>query len=220
MNFKTTIILLVLLLAAGTYVVVDKVVSRNRDTVETASNPGRLFDVKDTGDVTSLTIKPADGGEIRLEKTADNKWRMTKPVEAPAETWQVDGLVRNLVELQSRREVDVTDDMGLKTPKFKVEMAAKGGKNLRMAVGEKGPFGDLFVQVENKAKADVVSGGVYEQLSKPYNELRDKQLVGTPSVEIKQLVLTSEGQKLTLQKKGNAWQLVRARRRCPRTTRS
>src|SRR3954469_20630948 len=104
MNFKTTVILLVLLLGVGTYVVIDRLASRNRDGVEAVENPRRLFDVKDKDDVTSLTIKPADGGEIRLEKQADNKWKMTKPVEAPAESWQVDGLVRELVELESRRE--------------------------------------------------------------------------------------------------------------------
>jgi hypothetical protein len=63
--------------------------------------------------------------------------------------------------------------------------------------------------VENKSKADVVSDDVYERLSKPYNELRDKQLVGTPSTQINQLVIQADGQpKLTLQKKGSQWQLV------------
>jgi hypothetical protein len=209
MNFKTTVILLVLLLGAATYVVIDRIASRNRDTVETAPNPSRLFDVKDKDDVTSLTIKPADGSEIRLEKQADNKWRMTKPVEAPAESWQVDGLVRELVELESRREVDPVKEMGLDTPRFRIEIAAKGGKNLRLAVGDKSPLNDtVFVRVENKPKADVVPASVYEQLSKPYNELRDKQLVTTPSMQINQLVVQYASQKLTMQKRGAQWQLV------------
>jgi hypothetical protein len=209
MNFKTTIILLVLLLGAGTYVVIDRLASRNRDSVEVVQNPHRLFDVKDKDDVTSLTIKPADGGEIRLEKQADNKWRMTKPVEAPAESWQVDSLVRELVELESRREVDQDKEMGLDTPRFRIEIAAKGGKNLRLAVGDKSPLNDtVFVRVENKPKADVVAASVYEQLSKPYNELRDKQLVTTPSMQINQLAVQYGNQKLNLQKKGAQWQLI------------
>jgi hypothetical protein len=134
---------------------------------------------------------------------------MTKPVEAPAETWQVDSLVGDLVELESRGEVAPTPEMGLDQPKFKIEIAAKGGKNLRFAVGNDNKLGSLYVRVENKDKADVVSNDVYERLSKPYNELRDKQLVGTPSTQINQLAIQAEGQpKLTLQRKGGQWHLV------------
>ena len=63
---KRTIVITVLLVAAGAYVIVDKLVSRNRDEVETTDTKGRLFEVKDRNDVTSLTIRPADGSEIRI----------------------------------------------------------------------------------------------------------------------------------------------------------
>src|SRR3954469_20861023 len=208
MNFKTTLILIALLAVVGAFVAYDRLSGRDKENVETAADSKKLFDVKDKDDVSSVTIKSLDDGEIVLTKTSDtNKWRMTKPVDAAAEGWQVDSLVRDLIALESKAAVD-PKDKGLDKPKFHIEIAAKGGKLLKFDVGDKNAMGDLYVKVEGKKDADVVSADVYDRLSKPAGELRDKQLVTTPSTDIKQLTIDSEGQKLVLQKKGAAWELV------------
>ena len=126
MNFKTTLILLVLLVLVGGYVAYDRLGGHDKDTTETSADSKKLFDVKNPEDVNSLTIRSADGSEIVLTKV-DTKWRMTKPVDAAAEGWQVDGLVRDLLALESHGTVD-TKETGLDKPKFNVEMSAKGGK--------------------------------------------------------------------------------------------
>ena len=208
MNFKTTLLLLIVLLAVGGYVIYDRVSGgADKDKVESAADSKKLFDVKNKDDVNSVTIKSADGSEIVLAKT-DNKWRMTKPVESAAEAWQVDSLVRDLIDLESRGQVAPSSETGLDKPKFNVELSAKGGKLIKFAVGNKTPLGDLFVRVEGHKQADVVSADVYERLGKPANELRDKQLVTVASNDIKQLTIDKDGQKLVLQKKGSAWELM------------
>ncbi len=106
MNFKTTLILLLLAVALGSYVAWDRMSGSDKEKVETTTDSKKLFDVKNKDDVTSLTIKSADGKEIVLTKAADNKWRMTKPVDAAAEAWQVDSLVRDRIDLDSRGQVD------------------------------------------------------------------------------------------------------------------
>lgn len=207
MNFKTTLILLAVLVLAGGYIIFEKVRSGDKDQVET-TEPGKIFAVKDRDDVTSLTIKSADGSEIVLNKDEkQQKWRMTKPVGAPAETFQVDGLVRDLLDLKSTAEVD-PKDKGLDKPAFRVEMGTKDGKLLKLAVGEKNQLGNLYVQVEGKKQADVVSSDVYERLSKPANELRDKQLVTASSADVRQLRIQTDEQNILLQKKGADWQVV------------
>jgi hypothetical protein len=133
---------------------------------------------------------------------------MTKPVESAAEAWQVDSLVRDLIDLESRGVVAASAETGLDKPKFNVELSAKGGKLIKFAVGNKTPLGDLFVRVEGHKQADVVSADVYERLGKPANELRDKQLVTVASNDIKQLTIDKDGQKLVLQKKGTSWELT------------
>jgi hypothetical protein len=209
MNFKTTLILLVLLAVVGAFVAYDKF-KGEPDESGTAVATNRLFDVKDTADVNSLTIRSTDGGDIVLSKTADGKWRMTKPVEAAAENLQVDGLVRDLIDLESHGKTDANKETGLDKPRFNIEMGAKGGKLLKFAIGEKTQLGDMYVKVEGHDKADVVSSSVYDRLAKPANDLRDTKLVTADSPAIKQMVIESDGQpKLVLHKTGEQqWQLV------------
>jgi hypothetical protein len=212
MNFKTTLILLVLLAVVGAFVAYDRFSGRDKETVETTSNVNRLFDVKDKDAVNSVSIKSQDDGEIVLTKVGETgKWRMTKPVDAAAEGWQVDSLVRDLIALESKAVVDPAGK-GFDKPKFHIEIAAKGGKLLKFDVGDKTAMGDLYVKVEGKKEADVVSADVYDRLAKPAGELRDKQLVTVSGADIKQLTIDSEGQKLVLQKKGTAWELVEPKR--------
>jgi hypothetical protein len=214
MNFKTTLILLVLLVGAGAFVVVDRARNGGREAPETVADNRKLFDVK-REDVNSMTIRPgADGGgsggagnEIVLTMAADGKWRMTKPVEAAAENWQVDGLVRDVLELESTGSVEAKDK-GLDKPKLQVELSARNGKLVRFSVGDKNARGDLYVQVAGRSTADVVSGDVYDRLSKPANELRDKQLVSVASTDVRQLTIDQEGQRLVLRKGGADWELV------------
>lgn len=205
MNFKTTLILLVLLALGGGYIIWDNYSKRDKEP-ETAADTKKLFDAK-ADDVTSLTIKSSDNSEIVLSKDDKGKWRMTKPVESAAESWQVDGLARDLVNLEPKYQVEPAGH-GFEAPKFKIEISAKGGKLLKFSVGEKNQLGDMYIQVEGQKKAQVVSSEVYERLSRPANDLRDKQLVSTPSTDIRQLTIETEGQKLVMQKKGSEWELM------------
>jgi hypothetical protein len=208
MNFKTTLILLVLLAVVGAFVAYDKFKGEPDESSKTVAT-NRLFDVKETADVNSLTIRPTDGGEIVLTKTPDGKWRMTKPVEAAAENLQVDGLVRDLIDLESHGKIEVSKETGLDKPRFNIEMGAKGGKLLKFAIGEKTQLGDMYVKIEGHDKADVVSSSVYERLAKPANDLRDKQLITAASPAIRQMVIEQDGQpKLVLHKSGEQWALV------------
>jgi len=228
MNFKTTLILLVLLAAAGGYIAWDRY--RNADSPENATakaNPGRLFDLADAADVTSLSIRGADS-EIVLNAVPEpekketkpdspfaelkptKQWRMVKPVESAANSAEVNTLVEELVRLESKAKVDPAGK-GLDKPKYNVEMAAKGGKILKFAVGDRSPIGELYLRVEGKPKADVVAASIYDRLTKPANDLRDTKLVTAKSTDINELKIETEGQTLLLQKKGNDWQLAEPR---------
>src|SRR5580704_12727037 len=99
MNIKTPIILLVILLLVGGYLFVT------RDKDETSKpQVHKLVDLE-SGDVNSVTITPGDGKKIVLKKSGMN-WQMTEPVDAPADSEQVTGLIDSLVNLKSTAEVD------------------------------------------------------------------------------------------------------------------
>ena len=216
MNFRTTIVLLVVLAGAGVYLTVSKLWSgKNADTSAQASGArsgaggGKLIDA-DSTDITRVAITPAEGKPIVLSK-ADGKWRILQPVNAPAESFQADELVRQLLGMQSRGQLgtDKLASTGLDHPHFAVEMTGKSGKVYKLSVGDKSEIGDtLYVRIDDGDKLEIVASSVYDQLDKPAKDYRSKKLVDASQDQIRQLAITRGGKTIRLEKPQNEWQIV------------
>src|SRR5438270_8239131 len=103
MNFKTTILLIIVLAAVGAVLFV----TRDHETKTTEPAPAsekKLLDIV-LGDVEKLSITPADGKAITFERSGAD-WRMTSPITAPADKEQVTSLLDSILNLQSRGSVD------------------------------------------------------------------------------------------------------------------
>ena len=209
MNYKTTVVLLCVLVVLGVALLfVDRGGKEPGET--TASGEKRLFDVE-TKDVTKVSVTTADGKRLVAEK-AGAEWKLLEPVAAPADTWAVDSMVRGLAEMKSRGQIELTAEnastTNLNPPRYQVEMQA-GGKTLKLKVGSRSAIGDnLYVQVDGEKKAHVVSAGVYDELDKPFTSFRQMKLVTTASTDIKQIEITRPDGKLVLNKSGEEWQVV------------
>ncbi|HWE02112.1 MAG TPA: DUF4340 domain-containing protein [Tepidisphaeraceae bacterium] len=208
MNFRTTLFLLVLVVAVG--LVVYFTSSRPEKPKDADSTAEHKLLAVDQADVTHVSVTNSDGKQFALEKKGA-EWKVVEPVKAPAKTFEADELVRSLVGLQSRGEVDSSRKAagGLDHPSFVVELTGKGGKVTKLAFGDKSTVGDsLYVQVDANDKANVVGNDIYAKLDKPVSNYRDTKLVTTSSDQIKQLAITNAGKTIKLEKKGEAWQLT------------
>jgi len=216
MNFRTTIVLLVLLAGAAVYLTVSKLwsgkgaeTSTQASGAQSAAGGGKLIDA-DSSDITRVAITPAEGKPIVLSK-ADGKWRILQPVNAPAEAFQADELVRQLLGIQSRGQLgtDKLASTGFDHPHFVVEMTGKSGKVYRLSVGDKSEIGDtLYVRINDGDKLDIVASSVYDQLDKPAKDYRSKKLVDASQDQIRQLAITRGGKTIRLEKPQNEWQIV------------
>jgi hypothetical protein len=143
MNFKTTIVLIVLLAVAGIALLVtrghDNTAETGTAADTTAAKAEKVFDGIQSTDVTKLAIAPADGGKKLVLDKSGGKWRMTEPVDAPAEAFAVDELVRAVAGLESRGEVtEKTADAkatGLASPRYPIDLTA-AGKDYTLLVGD------------------------------------------------------------------------------------
>lgn len=203
MNFKTTLILLVLLAGAGIAVWFTKDTATDTPTEKAK----KLLDING-GDVQTVTITPADGKKIVAVREG-TAWKLTSPTAAPADAGRLNALVADLVALESQSQVDVSDGSGLKTPRFVVDLALKDGKTHTITVGDRSGVGDrLYVQLKGNAKADMVATGIDEQLEKPFDELRDKKLVSLSSNEVNYIAIDRPAGKLELTKSAGVWQVT------------
>ena len=221
MNFRTTILLLIVLAGAGVFVwFVSHHGSSSDETQTTFDIKGKkLFDEK-SDDVNKLTIRAAQPGvaPIVLEKQSGN-WKLLQPITWGADSFEARGLVDSIIDLRSQGGVELNSanlsSTGLDQPRFTVEASDSSGKTLRLQIGNRSAIGsDLYVKVNDEKSGQLVAGSsladkLDKGLDKLAETLRDKQLVKTESNTIHQIEITQRGEKkLTLQKQGEDWKIT------------
>src|SRR5437879_2167798 len=119
MNFRTTFILLILLVGLGVFVFVANRGSepekpKTDTSTETVTKGVRIFPDAKADDINKLVVAPAPGapaGSKTLELTkSDNKWNLVQPVSWPADSFDARGLVQSLLDLRSRGKVELTSE--------------------------------------------------------------------------------------------------------------
>src|SRR5579884_2047034 len=209
MNFRTTIILLILLAGAGAYVAVRQLAGPKQGTSETTSTPGKLVTM-DVPDVTKLSITPSDGPKIVAEKEG-TQWRLVEPVKAPADTFTVEDVVRAVTGLQSRGELpeEKAASLGLDHPTYVLDLTDKNGRTTKLSLGDKSEIADsLYVLVDDQKKPKIVSAKALDLLyDKQADAYRSKKLVDVTTDQIKQLTLTHDGKTVRLEKQGSEWEI-------------
>jgi hypothetical protein len=215
MNFKTTIVLLVLLAAVGVYVGVEHFAGGNKAEETAAADNTKLIPVK-SEDVSKVSITASDGKRLTLVKSGSD-WRMTEPLDAKADTFAVEDLLRQLTGLQSRGQIkaDQKASVGLDKPRFVVELTADG-KTTKLQVGEQNKIGDsLYVLVDDQQTPQIVATSLYDQLNKQPADFRSKKLTDLAfgqTNDIKQLSIAQNGKTIRLEKQGSDWQIVKPKK--------
>lgn len=213
MNFKTTFVLIVLLAVAA----VALYFTRDRGDTEvagtTAGDGRKLLEVK-RENVTKVTIAPAIGETFTLEKSGAD-WLLTEPVSAPAETFEVDSLLRAIADAASRGALEGDDATssatGLSTPNYRVTLVADGETHTLNVGAKSAVGGNVYVSVgEGGDSVHVTDVSLTDQLEKPASEYRQTQLVEVPSNQVQQITVTNETGQVDLraQKQGDDWQIV------------
>lgn len=213
MNFKTTLMLIVLLAVAAVALFVT---SRNGDTNaitdSTTAHGRKLIDVT-SEKVTRVTVAPSVGDTFTLEKSG-TEWRLTAPVSAPAEAFEVDSLVRAVTDARSRGAIEGADATssatGLCTPSYRVDVTADGTTHTLNVGAKSAVGGNVYVSPGDGKEVHVTAVALTDQLEKPAGDYRKTQLVDVASADVKQLTVTDGAAKVTVraEKRGQDWHII------------
>src|SRR6266567_8815507 len=164
MNFRTTVILIVLLAGALLFVFFANrepgKSDLSKDTNPEGTDPnGRNLVNFAAADVIKLAIHQTDGQQIDLSKES-GEWKIVKPIQWPAESREVTRLLDNLSNLHTRGRVELSGDTlsasGLAKPRFTIEAATKEGKTVKLDVGNRSALGnDLYVKLDGAKTGDL-----------------------------------------------------------------
>jgi hypothetical protein len=210
MNFKTTIVLLILLAGAGIAVYFTSQSKPADQTAQTTTTTtGKKILNIEPGDVEQLTIAPADAKQIVLKRDGLG-WHMLEPVNAPADMNSPSEILSDLAAMTSTGRVSESGAdaaaTGLSPPQFKLEIQTKGGRTTKLDIGSRTGTGDqLYVRLDGQDQDDLVQADIYDLLDKPASDFRKKKLLDVDTAQVQQVQVDRPEAKLVLEKFGSNW---------------
>jgi len=183
MNVKTTIGLVAALLLAviGVWWAQSRTAAPG-EKPEAVTGPRALFDPP-LGEITELEILPAEGPALAF-KLVEAKWRLTQPVEGPAEHFTVANDVTKIKDLRAAvsfgpkdAERPAAEAAGLASPRRTVKLVDAAGRRVVVKIGNPQPLSTrTYVQVEGDDTIHLVDADLNRDLRRGLAEYRGKRL--------------------------------------------
>jgi len=155
---------------------------RAKPAEDAAAESKPLFSFKQE-EVSALTL--ARGGEtLRLEKRGA-AWRLTQPLDSPADEGAVEGLLGSLTLGRISRTIRVTPPgspeelkaFGLDAPVIALEIKLHSGAGHRLRLGAKDfTGGNVYALVDSAPDVALLSNDVLSNSDKPLLEFRDRRI--------------------------------------------
>jgi len=137
----------------------------------------------------SLVRTDPDGDSDGSDGPAEG-WKLTAPVEDPADGYAVSGFVERLLAARGLRAVDEgarPEDLGLKPPRATWTLRTASGVRV-LEVGLPAPLGEgLYVRAEGKSW--VLESGMEETLLRPASAFRLRDLLPVGSHEVERVTV-------------------------------
>ncbi len=204
MSLRRIVPLALLVAALGAYLYFYEVPQAERE-----AKKEKLVAV-DKDAVTGLELAFADR-QIALTK-GDQGWRLTKPVDAPADDAAVKALVTSLTDAEVQKSLDqLPSDLtpfGLAPPTVTATVTAKSGVQPAIAVGKNTAIGGkTYVRRGEEPKIFLTASSLQFALNKQTKDLRDKQILTYQDDDVTKVEITPAGGATTTltRKDKDAW---------------
>lgn len=139
-------------------------------------------------------------GAIVLDKKGDD-WRISKPIEAPADRAAIDDLLSGVEFLEAKRIIDKPNpaEYGLDKPRVTLRVG-----EVQLAVGKDDATGKaVYVQRAGDARVFVVDKHFGDQMDKNVDALRDRRVFVFDRATVKKVEVDG----ITLTHEGTTWKL-------------
>ncbi len=200
MNPKNTFLLVVL--AAGLFCFIF-FYERHRDL--TPPPPPKLLPGLDIATVTNIQIQLHGLDEaIRVERTTNGNWQLTKPINYPAQSLAVENLLRALhdvtpqnhisaEELKGRRNVDA--DFGMQTPTATIVVTQAGDDRTLNLGNFTAPGDQIYAHVVGVAGMDIIGTNLFEFIPRKADDWRDTLFLSLPGHGVFDRITITNGTK-------------------------
>ncbi len=205
MQFRNTLIVLVLLILVGGYIYFFQAGKPEEQTQ-------KLFNIK-ADDITKLVLK-YPGQEIEIDRS-DGAWKMVKPIQTGADTSAVNTLTREIADADLKRTVDEHPAnlalFGLDKPAVTVVVSTKDKTFPGIEVGKNAPIGySVYIKATDKPAVMLTSGGFGPGTKRTVGDLRDHTLMSFKAADVNKLVVKQDDSPpVELTKEQGTWKIVK-----------
>ncbi len=205
MRFRSTLVLILILLGLGAYVYWVEVPKSQEEAKKKT-----IFEFKPE-DVTEVTLVYADH-ELALKKSGDD-WRLTKPLDAAADNMVVKNLVDAIAQAEVKKTFDDATDLaqyGLDQPFVKVTVKLKDKELPAVLVGKSTPVGfSAYAKKADEPKVFLTTSAFRSGLDKKAKDLRDKTILTFVDKDVQRIEIHGDGKDLALAQKDDHWTIER-----------
>ncbi|MBE3070965.1 MAG: DUF4340 domain-containing protein, partial [Planctomycetes bacterium] len=211
MRYTTTIILAVVVIVAAALIYVNRdQLTGERKPIEKPSETRALVEDLAVDDLASVTLEEtaADGAmktKLALAK-ADDTWRLSAPVDGPADDYEAGRLARAALDGKYRQSLDAgakgqadLKTLGLEPPAFRLTLAAKAkgdkpARTVAVDVGRKASFGEgLYVRLDGAGKVFVLdTADLLERVRERLDKYRSRNLVDLGRDDVVRIEIAGE----------------------------
>ncbi len=168
-------------------------------------------------DISGLTIRSPFPPDITLEKQADQRWRITAPLEADAQKQEVQGLLRALILGRVTRTLEETPSdlqpFGLEQPTLVVTVKSETNSET-ITIGDSGPISSTLYAMRKDSKNILLTNlAPKDFLNKSLMTFRNKDILEFDQDHVNRLKLTYPKEELVFyrsKKNGKDWWKLRA----------
>jgi hypothetical protein len=213
MNWRTTLVLAVIVVGIGAYVkFFESNVPSTAEAARQAKNVVNLEQEKIDG----IVIQNGDD-KIDIRKR-DNKWRLEAPMKDQADSALVGGILSTLENWQKdttipAKEIDADknklNEFGLNKPKLRLKLAGPGAPPEIWFGKDAALEGKMYVRFENSKETYVATQDVKKAIDKKPDDFRDKKLTDLTMAQVSRVVLKTPAGEMELQKNGDHWEIVK-----------
>ncbi|MGB8957518.1 MAG: DUF4340 domain-containing protein [Candidatus Aminicenantales bacterium] len=205
MRFKTTLVLLaVLVLVIAVVLYFDSRGEKKKAAEETSNTLISLA----SGDVRKVSLG-REGRTLTFERDEAGPWRLTSPIQAAADEYEVDGLVSALTSLRIERVVEkkAKDPAAYEIPKTEVSIWVKGkDAPVRLLVGMENPLDkSLFAKREDDPRIVLLPSTLKTTLDKPVFDFRQKDVFKFTAADVKGIRVKARNVAWQAAREGSGW---------------
>ena len=211
MNFKTTLIIIVLLIGiGGAYYLFFH---ESPDDASTDEKPmiHQVYGVpRDTVQQAEISFADTAYQNLKLEKDGTGNWQLTKPIQVDADSEKVSQVLDDFLNKRIKQTLEVPEltQYGLDTPSITLSLWMNGtAPAATFLIGKKTINFSVYAREESEARIFLIESSALDDLTKSTTDLRDRSMVKFDTETVSHIQLQQQST-ISCMKQNNTWYLL------------